>query len=126
MVIEVKVPSPGESITEVEIEAWLVENGAFVEMDAELAEINSDKATLTVNAETAGVVQIIAQEGDTVEVGQVIAKIDSEGALRLLRPHRMAVRMENLRRKPPALPHRQKMRIICKRSALGICSEDDE
>ena len=80
MVIEVKVPSPGESITEVEIEAWLVENGAFVEMDAELAEINSDKATLTVNAETAGVVQIIAQEGDTVEVGQVIAKIDSEGA----------------------------------------------
>ena len=80
MVIEVKVPSPGESITEVEIEAWLIENGAYVEMDAELAEINSDKATLTVNAENAGVVEILAQEGDTVEVGQVIAKIDTQGA----------------------------------------------
>ncbi|MFK7971038.1 MAG: 2-oxoglutarate dehydrogenase complex dihydrolipoyllysine-residue succinyltransferase [Bacteroidia bacterium] len=80
MIIEIKVPSPGESITEVEIESWLVSNGDTVEMDAELAEINSDKATLTVNAEQAGVVQILAEEGDTVEVGQVIAKIDTEGA----------------------------------------------
>lgn len=77
MLIEVKVPSPGESITEVEIESWLIESGAFVEMDAELAEINSDKATLTVNAEAAGTIEILAQEGDTVEVGQTIAKIDT-------------------------------------------------
>jgi 2-oxoglutarate dehydrogenase E2 component (dihydrolipoamide succinyltransferase) len=74
--IEVKVPSPGESITEVEIEGWLVENGAYVEMDDELAEINSDKATLVVNAEGGGVIEILAEEGDTVEVGQVIARID--------------------------------------------------
>ena len=80
MIVEIKVPSPGESITEVEIEAWLVESGATVEMDDELAEINSDKATLTVNAESAGVIEILAQEGDTVEVGQVIAKIDTEAA----------------------------------------------
>ncbi len=80
MIVEVKVPSPGESITEVEIEAWLVESGSHVEMDAELAEINSDKATLTVNAESAGIIEIIANEGDTVEVGQVIAKIDTAGA----------------------------------------------
>ncbi len=80
MIVEIKVPSPGESITEVEIEAWLVEDGAVVEMDDELAEINSDKATLTVNAESGGVVQILAAEGDTVEVGQVIAKIDTEAA----------------------------------------------
>ncbi|MEL6672145.1 MAG: 2-oxoglutarate dehydrogenase complex dihydrolipoyllysine-residue succinyltransferase [Bacteroidota bacterium] len=82
MIIEVKVPSPGESITEVEIEAWLVESGTYVEMDAELAEINSDKATLTVNAEQGGVVEILAEEGDVVEVGQIIAKIDTaaEGA----------------------------------------------
>ena len=82
MIVEVKVPSPGESITEVEIESWLVENGTYVEMDAELAEISSDKATLTVNAEQAGVVEIMAEEGDTVEVDQVIAKIDTaaEGA----------------------------------------------
>ncbi|MEO1448726.1 MAG: 2-oxoglutarate dehydrogenase complex dihydrolipoyllysine-residue succinyltransferase [Bacteroidota bacterium] len=80
MIVEIKVPSPGESITEVEIESWLVESGAVVEMDDELAEINSDKATLTVNAESAGVVEILAEEGDTVEVGQVIAKIDTSGA----------------------------------------------
>ena len=82
MIVEVKVPSPGESITEVEIESWLVESGTFVEMDAELAEISSDKATLTINAEQAGVVEILAEEGDTVAVDQVIAKIDTaaEGA----------------------------------------------
>ncbi|MEM9933959.1 MAG: 2-oxoglutarate dehydrogenase complex dihydrolipoyllysine-residue succinyltransferase [Bacteroidota bacterium] len=80
MILEIKVPSPGESITEVEIEAWLVENGAVVEMDDELAEINSDKATLTVNAEAAGKIEILAEEGDTVNVGQVIGKIDTEAA----------------------------------------------
>ncbi|MCI4669953.1 MAG: 2-oxoglutarate dehydrogenase complex dihydrolipoyllysine-residue succinyltransferase [Bacteroidia bacterium] len=80
MIIEVKVPSPGESITEVEIESWLVDNGATVDMDDELAEINSDKATLTINAENAGVVEILVEEGETVEVGQVIAKIDTSAA----------------------------------------------
>jgi len=79
MIIEVKVPSPGESITEVEIETWLVEDGASVEMDDELAEIASDKATLTVNAEISGVITITAQEGDTVKVGQSIATINGEG-----------------------------------------------
>lgn len=79
-IIDIVVPSPGESITEVEIETWLVENGAIVEMDTELAEINSDKATLTVNAEKGGKVEILAEEGDTVEVGQVIARIDTSAA----------------------------------------------
>ncbi len=81
MIVEITVPSPGESITEVEIESWLVEDGAVVKMDAELAEINSDKATLTVNAAAAGKVQILAQAGETVKVGQVIAKIDTEAAV---------------------------------------------
>lgn len=80
MIIEVKVPSPGESITEVEIEAWLIESGATVEMDDELAEINSDKATLTINAEKGGAIEILVEEGETVAVGQVIAKIDTEAA----------------------------------------------
>ncbi|MDX2248947.1 MAG: 2-oxoglutarate dehydrogenase complex dihydrolipoyllysine-residue succinyltransferase [Bacteroidia bacterium] len=79
MSIEVKVPSPGESITEVEIESWLVKSGSFVEMDAELAEINSDKATLTVNAESAGIIEILAEAGTTVAVGQVIARINPSG-----------------------------------------------
>lgn len=80
MIIEVKVPSPGESITEVEIESWLIESGSYVDMDDELAEINSDKATLTINAENAGAIEILVEEGETVEVGQVIAKIDTEAA----------------------------------------------
>lgn len=80
MLVDIKVPSPGESITEVEIENWLVEDGAIVAMDAELAEINSDKATLTVNAAAAGKVQLLAKAGETVQVGQVIAKIDTSVA----------------------------------------------
>lgn len=80
MIIEIKVPSPGESITEVEIGSWLVENGAVVEMDDELVEINSDKATLTVAAEDDGKIEILAQDGDVVRVGDVIAKIDTSAA----------------------------------------------
>lgn len=73
---EVKVPSPGESITEVEIASWLVSDGDYVQQDAELCEIDSDKATLTVNAEQAGTVSIKVQEG-TVNVGDVICTIDT-------------------------------------------------
>lgn len=78
--IDIKVPSPGESITEVEIGNWLVKDGDFVEMDQELAEINSDKATLTVNAEADGVVKILFEAGAQVKVGQVIASIDENAA----------------------------------------------
>jgi 2-oxoglutarate dehydrogenase E2 component (dihydrolipoamide succinyltransferase) len=74
---EVKVPSPGESITEVEIASWLVADGDYVQQDAELCEIDSDKATLTVNADKAGVVHLKAKEGDAVAVGSVICTIDT-------------------------------------------------
>ena len=80
MIIEVKVPSPGESITEVQLAAWLVENGQQVEKDQDIAEIDSDKATLAVAAEASGKIELLAQEGDTIEVGGVIAKIDTETA----------------------------------------------
>ena len=80
MIVDIKVPSPGESITEVEIENWLVEDGSVVEMDAELAEINSDKATLTVNATATGKITLTAKAGDTVNVGQVIATIETSVA----------------------------------------------
>ncbi|HHG86047.1 MAG TPA: 2-oxoglutarate dehydrogenase complex dihydrolipoyllysine-residue succinyltransferase [Bacteroidetes bacterium] len=80
MVIEVKVPSPGESITEVELGPWLVEDGAHVEMDDELVEINSDKATLVLPAEDEGVLKILKVEGDVVEIGEVIATLDTEAA----------------------------------------------
>jgi 2-oxoglutarate dehydrogenase E2 component (dihydrolipoamide succinyltransferase) len=75
--IEMKVPSPGESITEVVIARWLKKDGDYVEKDEEVAEIDSDKATLTVNAEESGAVKLLAAEGDTVKVGQAIFSIDT-------------------------------------------------
>ena len=76
--IEVKVPSPGESITQVQLASWLVKDGAYVEKDDEVAEIDSDKATLSISAEESGKIELIAGEGDTLEVGAVVAKIDTE------------------------------------------------
>lgn len=78
MIIEIKAPTPGESITEVQIANWLVKNGDYVAKDTEIAEIDSDKATLTVNAEVAGVVTILIEAGETVSIGTVIATINSE------------------------------------------------
>src|SRR6056297_430760 len=75
--IEVKIPSPGESITEVEIADWLVENGEYVEKDQEIAEVESDKATLPLVAEESGVIEILAREGDTIQVGEVACRIDT-------------------------------------------------
>ncbi|SHF25678.1 2-oxoglutarate dehydrogenase E2 component [Mariniphaga anaerophila] len=77
MIVEIKVPSPGESITEVEIGAWLVEDGAVVEKDQEIAEVESDKATLTIVAAEAGKITVKANEGETVEVGSVVCSIDT-------------------------------------------------
>jgi 2-oxoglutarate dehydrogenase E2 component (dihydrolipoamide succinyltransferase) len=76
-VIETKVPSPGESISEVVIARWLKKDGEYVEKDEEVAEIDSDKATLTVNAEDSGAVKLLAAEGDTVKVGQAIFSVDN-------------------------------------------------
>lgn len=76
-VLEMKMPSPGESINEVEIATWLVENGEYVELDQPIAEVDSDKATLELPAEQAGIITILAEAGDVVEVGQVVCKIDT-------------------------------------------------
>lgn len=77
MVLEMKVPSPGESITEVEIATWLVQDGDYVEKDQPIAEVDSDKATLELPAEESGTITLKAEEGDTVEVGQVVCLIDT-------------------------------------------------
>lgn len=77
MVIGIKIPSPGESITEVEIANWLVENGEYVEKDQEIAEVESDKATLPLIAEDSGKIELIAKEGETIKVGAVACKIDT-------------------------------------------------
>ncbi|WP_422090093.1 2-oxoglutarate dehydrogenase complex dihydrolipoyllysine-residue succinyltransferase [Tenacibaculum ovolyticum] len=75
-VLEMKVPSPGESITEVEIATWLVEDGDYVEKDQPIAEVDSDKATLELPAEESGIITLKAEEGDAVEVGAVVCLID--------------------------------------------------
>jgi 2-oxoglutarate dehydrogenase E2 component (dihydrolipoamide succinyltransferase) len=77
MVIEMKIPSPGESITEVEIAQWLVSSGDYVERDQAIAEIDSDKATLELTAEESGQIEILVEDGTSVEVGQVVCKIDT-------------------------------------------------
>jgi 2-oxoglutarate dehydrogenase E2 component (dihydrolipoamide succinyltransferase) len=77
MILEMKVPSPGESITEVEIATWLVEDGDYVEKDQAIAEVDSDKATLELPAEASGIITLKAEEGDAVEVGQVVCLIDT-------------------------------------------------
>ena len=77
MILEMKVPSPGESITEVEIAEWLVEDGDYVEKDQAIAEVDSDKATLELPAEASGIITLKAEEGDAVEVGQVVCLIDT-------------------------------------------------
>ena len=79
-VLEMKVPSPGESISEVEIAAWLVADGDYVEKDQAIAEVDSDKATLELPAEEAGIITLKAEEGDTVAVGQVVCLIDTAAA----------------------------------------------
>ena len=77
MLLEMKVPSPGESISEVEIAQWLVENGEFVEKDQAIAEIDSDKATLELPAEESGIIKILVEENVTVSVGDVVCTIDT-------------------------------------------------
>jgi len=102
MIIEVKVPSPGESISEVQLASWLVSDGDFVEKDAEIAEVDSDKATLTINAAEEGVIKILAEAGETIKVGAVVAKIDSSAA----RPAKQGKPQEKVpvREKPVAVP----------------------
>ena len=79
-ILEMKVPSPGESITEVEIATWLVKDGDYVEKDQAIAEVDSDKATLELPAEQAGIITLKAEEGEVVKVGQVVCLIDMSGA----------------------------------------------
>jgi 2-oxoglutarate dehydrogenase E2 component (dihydrolipoamide succinyltransferase) len=77
MILEMKVPSPGESIKEVEIATWLVKDGDYVEKDQAIAEVDSDKATLELPAEASGIITLKASEGDAVAVGAVVCLIDT-------------------------------------------------
>ena len=80
MAIELKIPSVGESVTQVTIAAWLKEDGDYVEMDEAVAELESDKATVELNAEKSGVLKILVEEGEDVEIGAIVATIDTDAA----------------------------------------------
>lgn len=80
MALELKIPSVGESVTQVTIAAWLKEDGDYVEMDEAVAELESDKATVELNAESSGVLKILVEEGEDVEIGVVVATIDTDAA----------------------------------------------
>ena len=104
MILEMKVPSPGESITEVEIAEWLVEDGDYVEKDQAIAEVDSDKATLELPAEASGTITLKAEEGDAVAVGQVVCLIDTsakkpEG----IEPTKKVVKTETAKQEPQPL-----------------------
>jgi 2-oxoglutarate dehydrogenase E2 component (dihydrolipoamide succinyltransferase) len=106
-VLEMKVPSPGESISEVEIAQWLVADGDYVEKDQIIAEVDSDKATLELPAEQSGVITLKAGEGDVVKVGQVVCLIDTaasrpEGASAPVKQEAQAV--EKIEEKAASLP----------------------
>lgn len=85
MIVEIKVPSPGESITEVEIGHWLVNDGDLVAKNQEIAEVESDKATLTIIAGEAGKIKILAEEGTAVAVGSVVCSIDTDFAVEMVK-----------------------------------------
>ena len=95
-VLEMKVPSPGESISEVEIAQWLVSDGDYVEKDQAIAEVDSDKATLELPAEESGIITLKAGEGDVVKVGQVVCLIDTSAA----RPAGSAPKVEEKKEEP--------------------------
>ena len=97
------VPSPGESISEVEIAQWLVKDGDYVEKDQTIAEVDSDKATLDLPAQESGTITIKAQEGDTVLVGDIVCLIDTSGK---------KVSKKNNDVKPPADTQKENPKVV--------------
>ena len=94
MILEMKVPSPGESISEVEIAEWLVKDGDYVEKDQTIAEVDSDKATLDLPAEQSGIITLKANEGDAVEVGAVVCLIDTSAKAPKVDVKKVSIKIE--------------------------------
>ena len=94
MILEMKVPSPGESISEVEIAEWLVKDGDYVEKDQTIAEVDSDKATLDLPAEQSGIITLKANEGDAVEVGAVVCLIDTSAKAPKVDAKKVSIKIE--------------------------------
>jgi 2-oxoglutarate dehydrogenase E2 component (dihydrolipoamide succinyltransferase) len=114
MILEMKVPSPGESITEVEIATWLVQDGDYVEKDQAIAEVDSDKATLELPAEESGIITLKAQEGDAVAVGAVVCLIDTSAKAPQPPKGEQAPKIETKEEAPKAAP------AVAQTSPLGV------
>ena len=100
MLLEMRVPSPGESISEVEIAEWLVEDGDYVEKDQTIAEIDSDKATLELPAEESGSIKILVEDGETVSVGDIVCVIDTSvkgDGLKKNKPDNLEYKKDNIK-----------------------------
>jgi 2-oxoglutarate dehydrogenase E2 component (dihydrolipoamide succinyltransferase) len=118
-VIELKVPSPGESITEVIISKWLVNDGEYVSKDQELAEIESDKATLTINAEDSGAIKLLVPEGETVKVGQVVCSVDNSVKGE---PKKVVVKQASETKSVPVQEKKEAEKVSVKNYAEGLPS----
>jgi len=118
MILEMKVPSPGESITEVEIAEWLVQDGDYVEKDQAIAEVDSDKATLELPAEVSGTITLKAEEGDAVAVGAVVCLIDTSAA----KPEGEAPAKEEIKEEAPKAEAPKPVASESKTYATGTAS----
>ena len=93
--IEIKVPTVGESVTEVTLASWLVKDGDFVKIDQPLAEFESDKATFELPAEVSGTITFVAKEGDDIKIGEVVAFIDTDGVQAIVNSQQSIVTTED-------------------------------
>ena len=119
-VLEMKVPSPGESITEVEIATWLVSDGDYVEKDQAIAEVDSDKATLELPAEESGIITLKAEEGEAVKVGQVVCLIDTSAA----RPAGAAPKADVKKEEPVVVPNPMPVAKEEKKAAAPVAAKE--
>src|SRR4051812_34106095 len=99
--IEIKVPSVGESINEVTLLKWIKKDGEYVDRDDVLAELESEKATFEVNAEQSGSLKIIAKEGDSLQIGSVLAHIDEAAPKPEMRAKKESPKPEPVKEEPP-------------------------
>src|SRR6478735_5996819 len=98
--IEIKVPTVGESISEVTLLKWLKKDGEYVDRDDVIAELESEKATFEVNAEQSGVIKLIANEGDTLNIGAVLANIDEKAKPATVNSQQSTAVVENEDKQP--------------------------
>jgi len=122
MILEIKIPSPGESINEVEIATWFVKEGDLVEKNQEIAELESEKATLALIAEESGKVQALAPEGEALEVGSLACKIDTSvkvGKKEKIEPEPVSAETENKNESPEPVKQKPTEVPVVKKEASG-------